>query len=41
MIVVYLAGPILAIEMANDAVTGFDNGEEVLLGGDLGVVAMA
>ena len=27
--------------MADDAFTGFNNGEEVLLGGDLGVLAMA
>ena len=27
--------------MADDAVAGFDNGEEVIFGGDLGVLAMA
>lgn len=41
MFVHHLAGPILAVEVADDAVAGLDDGEEVLLGGDLGVVAVA
>lgn len=36
-----LAGPVLAVEVADDAVAGLDGGEEVLLGGDLGVVAVS
>lgn len=37
----YLARPILAIEVADDAVAGLDDGEEILLSVDLRVVTVA
>ncbi|KAF3975750.1 hypothetical protein CMV_001006 [Castanea mollissima] len=36
-----LTGPVFAVEVADDAIVGLDGGEEVLLGEDLGVVAVA
>ena len=36
-----LAGPVFAVEVADDAIAGLDGGEEVLLGEDLGVLAVA
>uniref|UniRef100_A0A2P2J2V4 Uncharacterized protein MANES_07G065600 n=1 Tax=Rhizophora mucronata TaxID=61149 RepID=A0A2P2J2V4_RHIMU len=41
VLVHHLARPIVAVEMADDAVAGLDGREEVLLGGDLVVVAVA
>lgn len=36
-----LAGPVFAEEVANDAFAGLDDGEEVFLGGNLGIFGVA
>ena len=36
-----LAGPVVAVEVTDNAIAGLDGGEEVLLRGDLVVVAVS
>lgn len=36
-----LTGPVFAVEVADDAFAGLDDGEEVFLGGNLGIFGVA